>query len=188
MDRTMPDLTQEKEKKRDYLIESCILYNNFALDQKCYGKDSAQCKYAWNQYCEHKDMMMKAIAMEKTDNTVEIPTYLVTFTLSDEHKDVEVKTFEKHINKLVNCRTSKPSNYYGVMELTKQGRLHCHLMIEYPNKIKSGYGKAYFTKASGWSYGYIDVRKIKKDNGVEKYLDKDQMKEHALPTFGTKFN
>ncbi len=109
------------------------------------------------------------IFMSRKDRKEKRYYYLITFTLSDEHKDDDPKTVRKYIIKRLAGKALQIEKAHIVEELTQQGRPHWHASIIAKKYISKDRFKYYENK-----YGFIDISKNHSKNydTMLKYISK----------------
>lgn len=165
----------------------------FNLSREKFSDDNEIVINAWKNYLEKKKNYEKFMEGKKVGKNLpeNILKFLVTFTASEENKNITADEAMKCLKKCVNSKKQKILQYYGALELTKKGRIHAHLCITFDvfeaAKNKEGWGQNFFKKCSGWNYGTINVKRVMHDNGVCTYIKKDQSIENPLPCIGEPF-
>jgi len=98
--------------------------------------------------------------------TLKINKYFITLTSSSANKDPN--KYYKAIKDILKQKALKIEKGFGVIELTKSANPHAHIYIEC-----KGYCRLAFLKRQ-WSETSIDIKRVKKDNGIKNYQNKDE--------------
>lgn len=93
--------------------------------------------------------------------------YFITLTACPEVTEKPSLLVEA-IKKILKQKAFKITYGYGVIELTKQGMPHAHIYIECKAYIRLQMIKRQWKKSS------VDLKRVKKDNGIRDYQDKDR--------------
>ncbi len=100
--------------------------------------------------------------------------YLITFTLSDENKDVDPTKVYKYIKTRLKAEGLKVVKAHLVQELTQQGRPHWHASVKSSKYISKDRFKYYVNK-----FGFVDINKNHSQNyeTMYKYITKSNTAE-----------
>lgn len=106
-----------------------------------------------------------------TTYSSETSKYFITLTSG---KIISPIPFAESIVRILKQKRLKISDGFGCIELTKAGKPHAHIYVESTKYIsKSDISRI-------WKEGFIDVRNVKKDNGIRDYTEKDKDNEVLL--------
>lgn len=92
--------------------------------------------------------------------------YFITLSSCPTINDPNV--YYQAIQNILKQKCFKSSYGYGCIELTKKGEPHAHIYMECKAYVKLAKLKRQ------WKHSSIDVKSIKKDNGIINYIDKDE--------------
>ena len=101
-----------------------------------------------------------------------INKYFITLTSSSVKKDPN--EYYSAIKNIIKQKALKIEYAYGVIELTKDGKPHAHIYMEC-----CAYCRLAFLKRQ-WNGSSIDIKRVKKDNGIRNYQNKDKDNEQLL--------
>lgn len=147
----------------DYYKAKCKL----SEDHPDHPINWTQARHEWEATYDHEKSLEppkpEPLAREK-NYTKDINKYFITLTSGTIESPIP---FKKSIVRILKQKRLKILDGYGVIELTKKGKPHAHVYLESTKYISNGDIKRI------WDKGFIDIRNVKKDNGIKKYQDKD---------------
>lgn len=121
-------------------------------------------------YTIHPEMRPKKIKRvfkgqfaNNRDKSNILKTYFITLTSGVDSPHAYLNA----IKKILNYKCFKALNGYGCIELTKQGNPHSHIYLQTHNYVRLQKLK------QCWKDTSIDIKLVKKDNGISKYIHKD---------------
>lgn len=108
-------------------------------------------------------------------------------TLTNKTDELNVEGWYKAIAQFLHYKHITPFAWYYVIETTKKGALHCHLILIYElqngkSNRHEGLGKKLYEKH--WKYGIVDVKKMNFKNNPDAledllhYLSKEEVAIH----------
>ncbi len=103
--------------------------------------------------------------------------YLITFTLSDDHKDYDPKVVNKYIISRLAGSGLQVEKAHLVQELTEQGRPHWHASVIAKKYISQDRFKYYVNK-----FGIVDISKNHSQNydTMLKYISKSNIPKQII--------
>lgn len=106
----------------------------------------------------------------ETKYTKSINKYFITLTAGPPKPNIYMKA----IGRIIRQKRLKIVDGFGVIELTKDKRPHAHIYIECTRYVC----KSDITRI--WKESFIDIKNVKTDNGIKKYMHKDENNEELI--------
>lgn len=125
----------------------------------------------WPLYVEHICVLKKHSPKRDSNYTDGINKYFITLTKGID----DPKIYLQQIEKLLNYKAFKVEAGYGVVELTKDGSPHAHIYVECKRYLRKDKIERVI-----WTHSFIDIKNVKKDNGISAYVDKDKDNKDLL--------
>ncbi len=115
--------------------------------------------------------------LRKQDNMNKRYYYLITFTLSDDNKDLDPKLIKKYIISRLAGSALQVEKAHLVQELTEQGRPHWHASVISKKYISRDRFKYYTDK-----FGFVDISKNHSQNyqTMIKYITKSNEPDQII--------
>lgn len=159
-------IADERELNHFYR-QSYNLYSTYIHQfYRCYGNE-----YTYEdveEFCEENTLNKLAFISAQTfhlkqNKPIKLYRYFITWTLSSNDKYVQGKKYIDGMSIRENALSIKDCRY--IDEIGEKGNKHFHMDITTTIPLKKDRFKHYID-----NIGFIDIRPVKNDNGIEAYM------------------